>query len=209
MAPVKGSEGGARASGPTTERIGARALPAALGLLAALAAALGALRLPPRPPSERRLIQFGWGAPTTTFLRRHIREMERMPFDGVVLDVRYQDEQGRDAALAWSVFGKRAISWEALLPAQRDLEVTVPRRLRDNFVRFNVTPGDVDWWDEAFDAVVHNARITGRLVRRGRLRGVLLDVEQYQRPVFSYADLERSGQVSEQAYAAQVRRRGR
>ena len=34
--------------------------------------------------SQKRLIEFGWDEPDTAFLRRHIAQMERSPFDGCV-----------------------------------------------------------------------------------------------------------------------------
>src|SRR2546425_6926249 len=33
---------------------------------------------------QKKLIEFGWDEPSTEFLRAHIAEMEKTPFDGVV-----------------------------------------------------------------------------------------------------------------------------
>jgi hypothetical protein len=155
-----------------------------------------------------KLIQFGWDEPSTGFLRRQVRAMERMPFDGVVLNARYGDATGREAVLEWTGFGARRIPWEALRPALEDLEATDFRRFTHNFLRFNVTPGDVDWTED-FSSVLHNARMTARLVRLGGLRGVLLDVESYQRPVFAYSEQKYRGSRSCGEYGGWVRRRGR
>jgi hypothetical protein len=51
--------------------------------------------------------------------------------------------------------------------------------------------------------------MTARLARRGGLAGILLDVEQYERPVFSFNDQSEREPRSAEQYVAQVRRRGR
>jgi hypothetical protein len=51
--------------------------------------------------------------------------------------------------------------------------------------------------------------MTARLARRGGLAGILLDVEQYERPIFSYNDQNEREPRSAEQYVAQVRRRGR
>ncbi len=183
-------------------------LRAVIALLAVLPLARVALRPSPAPPS-RRLIQFGWGEPTTDFLRRHIREMERLPFDGVVLNAGYRDASGRQALLHWRGFSAEPIPWQSLEPALRDLRETPLGRFRDSFLRFNVTPGDVDWGEDAFSGVVHNARLAGRLVGGGGLRGILLDVEQYQHPLFRPPDRLPAAAPTSSAYEHLVRRRGR
>ncbi len=179
-----------------------------LSCLAALAALIAVRGELPAGDGGRRLIQFGWDEPSTRFLRLHIREMERMPFDGVVLNARYLDAGGNEAVLEWTGFGARPIPWDALEPALADLKATDFRRFTHNFLRFNVAPGDVDWWDD-FSAIRHNARMAARLVGRGGLRGILFDVEQYESPVFSYRHQEHRGSRTYVEYARQVRRRGR
>jgi hypothetical protein len=179
-----------------------------IALLAILPLARAALR-PSGEPPPKRLIQFGWGEPTTGFLRRHIREMERLPFDGVVLNAGYRDASGQPALLHWRGFSAEAIPWPSLEPALRDLQETHLRRFRDSFLRFNMTPGDVDWGAETFSAVVHNARLAGRLVGGGGLRGILLDVEQYQHPLFRPPERLPAGAPTPSAYEDLVRRRGR
>lgn len=176
------------------------------GLLAALLA-LAVLR-PPEAEVRKALVEFGWDEPDAAFVETHVRAMEAMPFDGVVLVARYPDASGRERAFHWGFFGRAAIPWTALEPSARALARTDFRRFRENFLRINVTPGDLDWWDD-FAPVLHNARVAGRLVRLGRLRGVLFDVEQYQSPLFSYPHQPRRASRGFDAYAAQVRRRGR
>jgi hypothetical protein len=165
------------------------------------------LAVPASAEGAKKLIEFGWDEPGTAFLREHIAEMEKMPLDGVILNVHYKDAQGKDAVLEWTCWGPTAISWESLQPALADLKATRFRRFTDNFLRFNVTPGNVDWFDD-FAPVVNNARLAARLVRQGRLKGILFDVEMYNDPLFTYEKQKnRAGHTLEE-YAAQVRRRG-
>jgi hypothetical protein len=44
---------------------------------------------------EKKLIEFGWDEPGTTFMRQHIDETEMAPFDGCVFHVHYGEPDGR------------------------------------------------------------------------------------------------------------------
>lgn len=168
-----------------------------LAAAAALAAQLG------REEPRKKLIEFGWDEPSTAFLRAHSVEMERTPFDGCVY---HADVAG--ASLAWQVWGRRAFREEELRPAFDDLRATRLVRFRSNFLRFNVTPGELDWYDD-HSAVLSNARLAARLARAGRSAGILLDTEQYQGPLFEYPRQRDAGRRSFADYQAQARRRGR
>src|SRR5215475_3478426 len=99
------------------------------------------------PAHGKKLIEFGWDEPDTAFLRKHIREMEKRPFDGVVFDIIVQDPKGpqRFDQVNW---GARRFKMKELQPAIDDLKASKSYRLTDNFLRLNVMPGDVDWFDD-------------------------------------------------------------
>ena len=81
-------------------------------------------------------------------------------------------------------------------------------RFKSNFLRFNTTPADVDWFDD-FAPIVSNARLAASLARDGRCAGILLDVEQYEGHLFDF-NRQRDGKAKGwDAYASQARRRGR
>ena len=65
------------------------------------------------------------------------------------------------------------------------------RDLRHNFLRFNVTPADLDWFDD-HAAVVANARLAAGLARAGHCAGILLDTEAYQGKLFDYSRQRRA-----------------
>src|SRR5947208_10642891 len=85
---------------------------------------------PPSTAAQKRLIEFGWDEPDTAFLRRHIAEMEKTPFDGCVFHVMSADPQGRLENFTWLCWGRRAFTEAELKPAADDLKATAVRRDR-------------------------------------------------------------------------------
>lgn len=156
---------------------------------------------------SKRLIEFGWDEPGTAFLRAHIAAMERMPFDGCVLHADAVAADGKAVDFTWKAWGRRVFSAAALAPAIRDLQATKFHRFTDNFLRFNVTPGDVDWFDD-FSAILHNARLAAAVAHAGHCKGVYFDIEEYGFPLFDYPKQREAGSKSWPRYAAQARRRG-
>ncbi len=155
-------------------------------------------------PRGKKIIEFGWDIPDTAFVRQNIRAMEEIPFDGVVLEAKTRDGQ----ALSWIMFGRRAVAYDEVRHAVEDLRATAFRSLTDNFLRVNVTPGDVDWFDDDWRAVINNAGIAARIVRDGGLTGILLDVEQYGGHVFRYETRPGAPVRRFEEYARQVKARG-
>src|SRR6266699_5178461 len=127
--------------------------------------------------SNKKLIEFGWDEPDTAFLRARVREVEQMPFDGCVFHITYDKPDGSKGSFMNECWSKRAFAATELRSARKDLRATQFYRFTDNFLRFNVCPGDVDWFDDAgFAAVINNARLAARVAREGRAPGVLFDI---------------------------------
>jgi len=161
--------------------------------------------------ADKKLIEFGWDEPDTSFMRAHVDEMERTPFDGCVFHITYAKagETGAGTgAFVWECWSRRAFTEKELQPALEDLKATKFRRFTENFLRFNTAPGDVDWFDD-FSAIVSNARLAARVAREGKARGLLFDIEQYNSPLFDYHKQRDAKGKSWDEYAGQVRRRGR
>ncbi len=156
----------------------------------------------------RKLIEFGWDEPDTAFLRRAIGRMERMPFDGCVFHAVLHTAQGATVNLAWRFWGAQAFRWEDAAQARDDLWHTPRARFRSSFLRLNVTPGQLDWYDD-FSPVLANARLAARLAREGGAAGLLLDTEPYEAPLFDYRRQRWAGRRTWDDYAAQARQRGR
>jgi hypothetical protein len=156
----------------------------------------------------KRLIEFGWDEPGTSFLRRHRAELEATPFDGCVFHVEAHSAQGAPANFTWLCWGRRRFTPEELKLARDDLESISWTRFRHNFLRFNVSPADLDWFDD-YAAVVSNARLAAQLARAGHCRGILLDTEQYEGKLFDFPKQRHANQRRWADYAAQARHRGR
>ena len=172
-----------------------------------------------RPASSKKLIEFGWDEPDTAYMRLHIAEMEKTPFDGTVFHVNYAGDEGKPQTFMSAGWGKRAFTMAELQPAIDDLKATPFKSFTHNFHRFNVTPGDVDWFDDAgFAAVVRNARLAGRGAEEGKARGGLVEKFHIDRgkvavgQYFSYFfPLQRAGADNRNAVqvaAAQILVRG-
>jgi len=158
--------------------------------------------------ADKQIIEWGWDQPDTAYLRQHIAEMEKTPFDGVILGARAWTN-GAPTYFSHENWGKRRFTEEELRPAMDDLAATKFTRFTESFLRLNVTPGDVDWFDPEFSAVLHNARLAAKIAAAGRLRGFMLDVEMYQSPVFTYSGQKYCKEKTFAQYAAQVWARGR
>jgi hypothetical protein len=134
--------------------------------------------------------------------------METTPFDGCVFHVLTEPAGGKKGNFTWECWGKRAFTEADLKTAIEDLEATPTGRFTENFLRFNTTPADLDWFDD-FSAILGNARLAAEVARRGRCRGILFDIEQYDAQLFDYRKQRDTKTKSWDAYAAQVRVRGR
>lgn len=157
-------------------------------------------------PPAKKLIQWGWDEPDTQFIRQNIERMEKMPFDGFVFHA--LSKQGDN--LAWLAWGPRGFGQAEFQQAIDDLKAVPFRRFTERFLRVNVCPGNVDWFDDRAWAVVRqNFTLAARIARQGGCRGLMFDVEQYEGQLFDYrrqADRE-TKPFSE--YQAKVRQRGR
>jgi len=130
----------------------------------------------------RKLIEWGWDEPDPAFMRAHVDDMERLPFDGVVFHV----NSAGGGNFVWEMWGGRRFERPEFDAAVEDLRATPFRKLTERFLRVNVTPGNVDWFDDQAWAIVrHNAAVAAEVARDGGCRGFMFDVEQYQHELFN------------------------
>src|ERR1043165_9794598 len=97
-------------------------------------------------PTTKKLIEFGWDEPDNVFLRQHIAGMEKTPFDGTVFHVLYTNKDGSSGVFMNDCWGKRMLTEAELAKAREALVATPIKKFTHNFLRFNVQPGDVDWF---------------------------------------------------------------
>jgi hypothetical protein len=116
--------------------------------------------------------------------------------------------KGSPENFTWLCWGRRRFSEADLKPAIDDLSSIAWARFRHSFLRFNVAPADLDWFDD-HAAVVNNARLAAQVARAGRCQGILFDTEAYQGKLFDFHKQRDSSRRSWNDYANQARRRGR
>jgi hypothetical protein len=154
----------------------------------------------------KKLIEWGWDEPDTKFMRANVQKMEQYPFDGLIFHVN-SDKGGN---FTWDMWGPRRFERAEFRQALDDLKATPFRRLTDRFLRVNVTPGNVDWWDDkAWRVVVHNFTVAAQVAREGNLKGFMFDVEQYNDQLFDYRKQKQRTVHPFADYRAKVRQRGR
>jgi hypothetical protein len=156
----------------------------------------------------KKLIEFGWDEPNTAFLRAHIAEMQRTPFDGCVFHVDYLKTNGTKGSFTWQGWGTQVFTDADLQGAFNAARAARLGRLKCNFLRFNTTPAKLDWFDD-YAAVTANAKLAARLARAAHCPGILFDTEQYEGPIFNYHKQRDAKTKSWELYAAQARLRGR
>src|SRR5262249_931382 len=132
----------------------------------------------------KKLIEWGWDEPDTKFMRENVEKMEQFPFDGLV----FHATSGKGDNLAWEVWGSKRFTPDDFQQAVADLKATKFSRFTDRFLRVNVTPAKVDWFDDdAWACVVNNFGVAAQVAREGRCKGFMFDTEQYEGvTVFDY-----------------------
>ena len=136
--------------------------------------------------------------------------MEQIPFDGLVVDLDINGGPNyTDTRFAWQVWSPTVLDESDYSLAIRALQNTSFQRFTDNFLRFNVTPGYVDWFDPGFAGVLANAELAGRIVKACGLKGLFFDVEAYHGVLFHYASQPEAALHTFADYQQQVRHRGR
>ena len=176
-------------------------------LLCVVAAGVGAAEEPAAKGTldGKKLIEWGWDEPDTRFMRQNVEKMERFPFDGLVFHV----DSGKGGPFCWEMWGTRQFDRAEFQHAIEDLKATPFRRFTERFLRVNVTPGTVDWFDDAaWRVVLGNFALAAQVANEGAARGFMFDVEQYNSQLFAYRkQKDRTGR-SLAEYQAKVRQRG-
>jgi len=174
--------------------------------VAALAAVtfVGPISLPAQESVRgKKLIEFGWDEPDTAFMRKHAAKWTlRVRWLRVPHPLPETRRQRRRLPLG--LLGQAGVHDQQVQHAIDDLKATRFKRLRHNFLRFNVTPGDLDWFDD-YSAVVNNARLAARVAREGV--SASCSTRAVQRQLFDYRKQPGASTKTWEQYAAQARQR--
>jgi hypothetical protein len=138
-------------------------------------------------PARKKFIELGWDIPSTALLRESWREMEQStPFDGVMFKVETKDDQGRKLS-SEAIWDSRPWKREWLEAALADLKACRFTRFTDNFVRFNATPGNLDWAEDAgWAALAEKAGHFVWLMKQAGAKGLAIDFESYGAHQFKF-----------------------
>ena len=158
----------------------------------------------------KKIIEWGFDQPDTAMMRANIARMEQEPFDGVIFAAFGLDSKKHALDLPRNCWGHTAFTREQFANVVADLKATHFTKFTDNFLRLNVTPGDVDWFDDdGWGKICQNANLASWICSQAGLKGIMFDTEQYSTKPFSYNDAPGHNQHSFDAYRDQARKRGR
>jgi len=183
----------------------------ALALAAVAIAALSSLGSAQDARMRKKLIETGWDQPDTERLLANLAEMEKRPFDGVVIAVVGRVDEKKRCDLR-ETFAATAWQREWFQPCVADLRACKFKRFTDNFIVLGANPGNVDWFDDAgWRAIVEHWRIAAWVAKQGGVKGFLFDPEPYTAPhsQFHYAAQPERDKHSFDEYHAKARERGR
>lgn len=142
-----------------------------------------------------------------------VRLVTALLVDGVVLSIN-PTINGKTIYYPDAWFGPEKYDAKDFAWMAEKLRSAGAKRYTDNFVRLNVLPGTVDWFDDAgWATILNNLEIAASVARDAGLEGILLDTEQYASHVgiapFTYARQPGKDKNTFMNYCEQARRRGR
>lgn len=157
-------------------------------------------------PIPKKVIEFGWASPGPAYIRDHIREMERRPFDGIIFALPTDVGAGRIFHL--KTWGKAREN-----PARFDKELkTLSEIAWDKFTdNFIVLYGasDMDWFsDDDWEQGLANLRFVAKCAVVAKCVGLCWDPEPYGGNPWVYAKQPHASEKSYDDYRAMVRKRG-
>lgn len=178
-----------------------------LALLVALASSLHAEDMRQR----KKLIATGWDKPDSQRLLDHLTEIERQPFDGVVIEVTGKKPDGKPCSIR-TTFHNQPWDQEWFQPVVDQLKACKFQRLTDNFITLGANPGNVDWFDDVgWKHIVEHWRVGAWIAKQSGFKGILFDPEPYTEPYvqFSYHAQPDRDKHRFNEYHAKARQRGR
>ena len=203
------------------------ALLLALVVIGVSSAPLSAEMGPPIP-DDKKIIGFASIVMSPAYLKEHIAEVERIPFDGLVFTIYGNDWSYRKTGQEHLFFGGHRYQPGDFSNDLADLKATKFKQFTDNFIliqtsaRGSITTGDpkdgnLDWFDPAWDGIVQNGSLVAKLAKDAGFKGIFLDVEDYRgslgpwkgRHIFDYEVYPYKDKHTRKEFTAQLQLRGR
>ena len=145
----------------------------------------------------KKFIASGWHMPDTTYIRANVKEMEKLPFDGLIIGTFYP---------FWSNMRNQS---DELARFVSNMKATPFVKFTDNFIGVESgNDGAFDWFDEArCQELVNNWRTLARAAKQAGMKGLKIDPECYEGPsLYNYETLMHKDTKSPEEYAAQVQK---
>ena len=154
----------------------------------------------------KKVIEYGNDVRNTASVRQHVREFEKLPFDGLVIAVSGKNGE----MLGWKLFSTTRLDPEDFERAIDDLKATKFKKFTDNFIQTMSSPSSTDWFDPNWSNVLYNASLFARVAKQGGCKGIMFDPENYTGRLWGYTMEDgkpRPGHTVEE-YRAKARERG-
>jgi hypothetical protein len=147
----------------------------------------------------------GWGElPDFPYYEANIPLINSIGFDGLVLAPTYK-KAGNDYPIYLDVWSSTInIPWGSIKPLWNFLPPP-SNNLSENFLRFNVTPDIVDWFDPGMSNVMANFIQMAILAKSSHCVGIMMDPEAYASQVWQYSTQPNAGSYTVNQYEAQVK----
>jgi len=160
---------------------------------------------------SKKLIEAGWERPDASDLLKYQKEIEKSPYDGIVLMLLAKDDTNSTIPLQTRVFDPAPLKLSWFETDIKQLKSFHSDKLTDNFVRVSVSRNTPDWFDDAgWKRVVENWKVVATVAREGNLKGVCFDPEMYSgATIFTYGAQKNAKQYSFDQYQEKARQRGR
>ena len=149
-------------------------------------------------PARKKLIEYGWDVPHPSFVAKNIREMEKRPFDGLIMRLPkigrvFVDTKYDEADVAAEIEAIKSIKWD---------------KFTDNFL-CTYAASTMDWFSDAdWECVLHNVGLSAKAARAGRCKGLCFDAEPYGNNPWLYATQTHAADKTFAQYQTMVRKRG-
>lgn len=145
----------------------------------------------------KKLIASGWHIPDTTYIKANVKEMEKLPFDGLIIGAFYP---------FWQNMRNQG---DELSKFVSNMKSTKFKKFTDNFIGVESgNDGGFDWFDEARCLqLVENWRTLARAAKMAGMKGLKIDPECYEGPsLYNYETLMHRATKSPEEYSAQVQK---
>ena len=150
----------------------------------------------------KKLIEYGWDRPSHEYTRDNIRQMEKAPFEGVIMKL--PDNGGN----VFTVKGWK----EDQVKLQDQLKVLSSiqwDKFTDNFIAMYAA-SDMDWFsDKDWETVLAKTKFSAQAAKAAGCVGLMLDTEPYGINPWNYSKQAHAKEYSYTQYAEKVRQRGR